>query len=265
MFAREAEKSVPMTALRFSLVLLAAFVLCGSSVAVAGSALMSTNGIYEFNAQKAGMLGHTVTTASLAQINSMTQEMLAAYDMVFVSPGFGSIGYDDLRSAVVDGGSLQLYVATGGTLVLNVAGNYGDQDDIAPGGVSFDREPMHNGEAITSWSHPYITGAGYGGHTLGTADFANWNETDQGQLTNLAPETTTILATLDGPSLVEYPHSDGIVLVSTLTVGWAEGGEARGTAQDNMINYAVAVPEPTSICLLIVGAAAILTRQRRLR
>jgi len=261
----EAEKSDSMTALRPSLVFLAASLLCGSGVVSAGSALMSTDGVYESNAQKAGVLGHTVTTASLAQINSMTQEMLAEYDMVFISPGFGSIGYDNLRSAVVDGGSLQLYVATGGTLVLNAAGNYGDQDDIAPDGISFDREPMHNSESIMSGSHPYITGVGYSGHTLGTADFANWYETDQGQLTNLAPGTTTILANLDGPSLVEYAHGNGTVLVSTLTVGWGEGGEARGTAQDNMINYAVAVPEPTSICLLALWAAAILTRQRRLR
>ncbi len=246
------------------LVVVVATATVGVRTASATQVLMSTDGYYTHNVQKAGALGHVVSTASLAQINVMTAEALADYDAVFVSPGFGTTGYANLRSAVVDGGSLQLYVATGGTLVLNVAGNFGYQDDIAPGGVDYVRQGLHDEEYFTRPDHRVLTGTGYDGETLMEPDFSAWGRTDHGIIANFAPDATVILSNTDGPVLIEYYVDLGNVLVSTLTVGWATGGEARGKAQDNMINYAVSViPEPATICLIGFGAAVVLRRKRR--
>lgn len=245
-------------------VIVVVVVTVGVGTASATQILMSTDGYYTNNVQKAGALGHVVSTASLDQINTMTAEALAVYDAVFVSPGFGTTGYANLRSAVVDGGSLQLYVATGGTLVLNVAGNFGYQDDIAPGGVDYARQGLHDEEFLTRPGHRMITGEGFGGETLVQSDFSDWGRTDHGILANFAADASVILSNTDGPVLIEYYVDLGNVLVSTLTVGWAIGGEARGKVQDNMIQYAVSeVPEPATICFIGLGAVAALRRKRR--
>jgi hypothetical protein len=239
----------------------------GAPIVRAEPVLMALDGQSAHNIEKAQALGHTVTMAWLSDIRNMTPEALASYDAVFVSPGFGNTGYDALRNSVRSGGSLQRYAAAGGTIVLNVAGNFGDQANIAPGGVDF-VVTIHNRETFASPSHRYLTGAtsehdDYDGHQLVPGDFNDWINTDHGYLTNLRGQTITILRNTNGSSMVEYGEGGGRVIVSTLTVGWAQFGESRGKAQDNMINYALEtpVPEPTTLVLFAAAAVAVLGRR----
>ncbi len=239
----------------------------GAGIARAEPVLMALDGQSSNNIESAEALGHTVGTAWLSDIANMTPEDLAPYDAVFVSPGFGNSGYSALRSAVRNGGSLQRYVAGGGTIVLNVAGNFGNQGNIAPGGVGF-FFGIHNQETFAGPLHRYLTGEmsqndDYEGAELVPSDFDDWLNTDHGHLTNLRGQTVTILRNVNGASLVEYGEGDGRVIVSTLTVGWAEFGESRGAPQSNLIDYALKtpVPEPTTLALFAVAAMAVFRRR----
>lgn len=252
---------------RFATYGLVSIALCGLGAASAEPVLMSMDGQSDSNIQKAESLGHSVTTAFLADINGMTPEALSAYRTIFVSPGFGTGGYNALRDGVRDGGALQRYVADGGTIVLNVAGNFGNQSDIAPGGVDFVRA-IHNSEMFASPNHRYLTGATsqndtYNGHELAPGDFDDWLNTDHGYLTDLRGGTVTILRNALGGSMIEYGEGAGRVIVSTLTVGWASFGESRGKAQDNMIEYSLKtpVPEPTALVLFATISVAVLRRR----
>ncbi len=247
--------------------LAAAFVALGAASASARPLLMSLDGYSDSNILRAVQLQHTVTGRSLAQINAMTQAQLSAYDTVFVSPDLTPMSYGALRSAVADGGSLQMYVASGGTLVVNVAGRVGSQNDIAPGGVDYVGGTHNNNASFVSAAHPLLTGLGYSGHSLNPSDFSMWLHTDHGHIdpASLSMERGVdspiqITANTLGPSVVEYAYGDGRVLVTTLTVGWAMGGEARGDVQDNLINYVV-VPEPASLAIL--AASTLLAFRRR--
>ena len=239
----------------------------GAGVARAEPVLMALDGQSSNNIERAEALGHTVSTAWLSDISDMTPEELASFDAVFVSPGFGNRGYDALRNAVRNGGSLQRYVANGGTIVLNVAGNFGDQGNIAPGGVDF-FFGIHNQETFASPTHRYLTGAtsqddDYDGAELAPGDFDDWLNTDHGYLTNLQGQTITILQNVNGASLIEYPEGEGRVIVSTLAVGWAQFGGSRGGPQRNLIDYALKtpVPEPTTLALFAVAALAVFRRR----
>jgi hypothetical protein len=229
--------------------------------------LMTLDGEADSNILRAVQLQHTVTGRTLAQINAMTQAQLSAYDTVFVSPDLSLMGYGALRSAVADGGSLQMYVATGGTLVVNVAGRVGSQHDIAPGGVDYVGGTHNNGASFVSAAHPLLTGAGYNGHSLNPSDFSMWLHTDHGYIdpSSLTMERGVaapieITENTFGPSVVEYAYGDGRVVLTTLTVGWAMGGQARGDVQDNLINYVV--PEPASLTILAISSMLVLRRRR---
>lgn len=240
-----------------------AMALCSSS-ALARPILMAFDGKSDSNALRAFQLGHTVTGSTLANMNTMTQQQLGQYQTIFVSPDLSLQSYGALRTAVADGGSLQHYVATGGTLVLNVAGRIGSQHDIAPGGVDYVGGIFANAETIGASTHPLITGVGYNGNLLSATDFAMWLHTDHGYIdpASLAALNApiSIVSNQSGPSVVEYQYGQGRVLITTLTVGWAMGGQARGDVQENVINYEVA-PEPASLALL--GIASLLVLRRR--
>ncbi len=240
----------------------ALFLFMASST-LAGNILLSTDGVYEDNAQTAGALGYTVSSASLSEIMNMSQATLSNYDAVLVSPGFGSTSYNNLRVAVAFNGSLQEFVSQGGRLVVSVAGNWGDQANIAPNGVDYMRNPLHNAETIQAPNHAYITGIGSSGHTLTESTFDNWYQTDHGYLTGLPFGTTTILQNADGASMIEYPVGEGSVVVTTLTIGWSVHENARGDAQENLIDYAMydPIPEPATLLLFGLGSAVLLRRR----
>lgn len=244
-----------------------------ASMMVVGSAwaspvLMSLDGESESNILRAVQLGHTVTGRDLEDISVMTQAQLGDYRAVFVNPDMNNKSYAFLRNAVADGGSLQQYVANGGILVVNAAGRVGSQQDIAPGGIDYDSMGIGNIVNIAEAAHPYVTGQGYGGFNLNDTDFQGWFYTHHGHVNadslrgkNPVVGDVDVLQNDLGPAFVEYEYGEGRVVVTTLTVGWAMGGEARGEAQDNLINY-VLVPEPASLAMLGLGALALIRRRR---
>ena len=237
----------------------------------AGLILMSSDGVSSFNIGRAGTLGHTVSSNSIAGIVGTPVSTLSGYDVVWINPGFTN--YGALRAGVGAGGNLNQYVLGGGVLVLNVAGNSGSQADIAPGGVDYSRATLHESETFTAPAHPYLTGVGYAGSPLATSDFVNWFYTDHGTLQNLVSGTTTVLSNAHGPSFVEYSFGNGTVILNTLTYGWGSNG-ARLQPLNNLINYSVfasqqnAVPEPSSLAIFGIGACVAgigMMRRRRTR
>ena len=108
---------------------------------------------------------------------------------------------------------------------------FGDQPSIAPDDVGFSPQRTHDSETIEAATHPYITGAGFGGEALGAADFEGWQQTDLGTLTNLPDGTTLVLTNGDGPSWVEYRHGDGRVIVTTLTYCTDVANQTRNRRQ----------------------------------
>lgn len=224
---------------------------CLAAPAYCGTFLMTNDlnsaiaGVVSNNNTTAANEGHAVTADSLANITAMSIGDLLAFDVVWINPPIlfsQQPYYDNISAAVTGGGSLEQYAAGGGVLVICVAGSTGNQTDIAPGGLdallTIDVFG-HEDETFTTPAHPYITGAGYGGNTLITADFHDWSFTDFGQLTNLPGGATTILSNTDGPSLIEYSWGCGQVIVNTLAYGWTGAGTPEsGPAAENLINYA---------------------------
>lgn len=247
---------------RMGLASLTAIVMlsAGAGTVHAALMLMSTDGAAFWNNPRATALGHTVTTNTLSGIVGTAVSTLSGFDVIWINPVLSSANYTTLQTGVANGGSLEQYVFGGGILVLNIAGNFGDKSDIAPGGVDLIRNPNHQSEIFTTPGHAYLTGNGFGGASLTTGDFLNWSYTDHGRLANLPPlDSTTILSNTDGVSLVEYQYGSGRVLLTTVTFGWA----GTGIAIDNWINYSafassqVAVPEPATILLLTSGLVAL--------
>ena len=159
------------------------------------------------------------------------------YQVVYVAPDLGAADYTLLQQMVAPGGFIEQFVSLGGVAVLNVAGSLGDQLNIAPDGVGFSSAAQHLSEQILTPLHPYITGAGFGGEVLGTGDFANWQPTDYGTLTGLPVNASVLLANNDGPSLVEYQHGDGRVIVSTLAYCWDGKPASQEAAARNLLRY----------------------------
>lgn len=226
---------------------------------------MVTDGQSAYNIAKAQALGHTVTTRTMSSTIATPVAQLLEFDAIFLSPGAPPATFDLLRFGVADGGRLQQYAFYGGTLALNVSCSQG-QTGIAPGGVSFScTSPGHNAEQLTTPTHPYLTGEGFGGQVLDASRFLNWNQTDHGYLVNVPGAATVILSNTDGPALIAYRVGvgdvRGRVLVSTLNYGWATGGDARGAPLENLLNYAL-VPEPATLLLLLLGGNMALRRRR---
>jgi hypothetical protein len=159
------------------------------------------------------------------------------YQVVYVAPDLADADYTLLRQMVAPGGVIEQFVSMGGVAVLNVAGSFGDQLDVAPDGVGFSSAAQHLSEQILTPLHPYITGAGFGGEVLGTSDFANWQPTDYGTLTDLPVNASVLLANNDGPSLAEYQYGDGRVIVSTLAYCWDGKPASQEAAARNLLRY----------------------------
>lgn len=238
----DAQKTFQWSCLLFvlltSLSYLASFALAGTFLMTNDSG-SSVSGV-SFNNTVANEY-HSVTADSLANIVAMSASNLSAYDVVWINPPIMGAGtyYDSLSAGISIGASLEQYAANGGTLVICVAGNEGSRNNIAPGGVDYDRTTTHNTETFTTPVHPYITGAGFGGATLVESEFNNWGATDHGWLTSLPTGVTTILSNTDGPSLVHYPWMCGHVIVTTLIYGWENApAPESGPAAQNLIHYA---------------------------
>ncbi|MEZ6132353.1 MAG: PEP-CTERM sorting domain-containing protein [Planctomycetaceae bacterium] len=203
--------------------------------------------------------------------------LLSDYDVVWVNPGLTSSNFTTLQGGVAALGSLEQYAFGGGVLVLNVASsptNLGLVSNVGPGGVDYNSGGIDNSETFASPSHPYLTGAGFGGASLIPGNFNNWSATDHGWFENLVSGTTTILQNTSSgtpPTFVEYGYGSGTVILNSLTFGYGSLG-ATADPLNNLINYSVfasqdaaSVPEPSTFAILCVGAGLTIVRCLRKR
>jgi hypothetical protein len=164
------------------------------------------------------------------------------YQVIYIAPGIGAADYGYLQQMVAPGGLIEQFVWLGGVAVINVAGLVGDEPYIAPSvdpfnPVSFSQQTQHDSENILATGHPYITGQGFGGSTLGAGDFASWGPTDLGTITNLPADATKVLSNTDGISWAEYQYGAGRVIVTTLTYCWDGKPNSQLAAAKNLLLY----------------------------
>jgi len=177
---------------------------------------------------------------SLAQlVNADPVERRALYKAIYIAPDLNTNDYINVRTMVATDGFLDRFVRLGGVAVIHLGSGSGDQENVAPGGVGFTAGAQHNSETIDAPDHPYFLGEGFGGRQLSTQDFSSWTPTDLGILTNLPENATVLLRNSNGPSLAEYLHGEGKVIVSTLSYCWTGRPNSNGPAATNLLQYAV--------------------------
>jgi hypothetical protein len=181
-----------------------------------------------------GLFGGEETFQTIA--NSDAAALRNLYKVIYVAPGLNSEDYGLLQQMVTLNGTIEQFVSSGGVAVINAAGTFSDQPNIAPDGVGFSAT-AHDSETIEATSHAYITGAGFGGDGLVTADFDDWNPTDLGTLTGLPEGATVVLTNGDGTSWAEYRHGAGRVIVTTLTYCTSSEPNSQGAATQNLLRY----------------------------
>ena len=164
--------------------------------------------------------------------------LFADFPVVYVAPGLGESDYGFLRVISSPGGFLETFVELGGVAVINMTGDGPFEDDLAPGNVGYRGTAIHNRERIGLATHPYLTGAGFGGAALTAADFDLWNTTDSGFLVNLPEGATIILRNTAGPSLAEYNYGAGRVIVSTINFCTTGSPLSQAQPLENLIRYA---------------------------
>ena len=173
------------------------------------------------------------------------------FKVIYVAPDMSENDYAALNRLVKQGGVIEQFVSMGGVAVINVAGGLGDQANMAPDGVGFTDGTTHQSEAIQLPQHPYFTGLGFGGEPVSAGDFNGWQPTDLGTLSGLPADATILLQNSAGPSLAEYQHGDGRVIVSTLSYCWIGKPNSDGVAARNLLRYSrsysgsAATPAPT--------------------
>jgi hypothetical protein len=165
---------------------------------------------------------------------------------IYVGPGLNEEDYALLRGLSATGGFIERFVAIGGLAVINVSGQpVMAQPNLAPRGVGFQPSGPHSSQVIVTPTpggpggfHPYLTGQGYGGETLGIPAFNGWGPTDRGHLTNLPADAVAVLRNSDGFSWIEYNHGAGRVIVTTLTYCTEGSASSQGPALRNLLKYA---------------------------
>ena len=202
--------------------------------AASGSLPQNQSGCAFDLAASLGLFGGEKTFQTIA--NSDAAALRNLYKVIYVAPGLNSEDYGFLQQMVTLNGTIEQFVSSGGVAVINAAGAFGNQPNIAPDGVGFSAT-AHDSETIEAATHPYITGAGFGGEALGDADFEGWQQTDLGTLTGWPGGATIVLTNGDGPSWVEYRHGDGRVIVTTLTYCTSSEPNSQGAAARNLLRY----------------------------
>ena len=180
-------------------------------------------------------LPHSYDTISETGFAVLSGDIMSDYAVIYFEPAWSN--YNNLRVNIQ---TLSEYVRDGGVVVINVAGNItSSHANIDPLGTDYDRSHTHNAEQILLPDHPYITGQGYSGSPLSSADFNGWNTTDHGWLTGYPNEAEAVLQNDHGISWIQYEHGQGTVIVTTLTYGWSSGAGAVGDALKNIIEYSL--------------------------
>jgi hypothetical protein len=203
--------------------------------------------------------GHTIIGDSLATLldpdrlynkdnDGMINDTIFDFDVFWVS---NNPDYNALRTGVADGGTLEQFVSQGGVIVIAAGVGSGLQADIAPGGVDYTRTTTQLSATINNPTHPYITGADFGGVTLTQIDFEGWGGTSFGILSDLIPGSTVLLGNdIAEPTWVTYSWGLGNVIVTSLTYGFNCDGSGttcadpdRDNALANLFNYAAFLSE----------------------
>ena len=171
------------------------------------------------------------------------EDLLRSFSVLFVAPGLSQQDYGFLRQIASPGGILDQFVWLGGLAVINVAGTTTMEQgltprDPGPGGITYRGAVSHNSETIALPAHPYITGAGYGGHNLTPTDFDAWNHTDRGFLEGVQAGGSIVLRNAAGPSWIEYNHGAGRVIVTTLDYCMPSTPASIGAPLANLLRYA---------------------------
>ena len=137
--------------------------------------------------------------------------LLSQFLTVYVPPGLSEDDYTTLNKLAAPNGFIEQFVALGGVAVINVAPDPAatatteTRTGIAPGFVGYQPPLTSMSETIAVASHPFITGEGFGGHTLSSSSFASWQPTDRGFLTDFQGlPSAVLLRNARGPSMIEY-------------------------------------------------------------
>ena len=172
------------------------------------------------------------------------------YLSLYVAPGLDDEGYGLLQElsappsdAHPDGGFIHRFVSLGGLAVINVAPaptatpSTPKRPNLAPRGVGYQPPLMTEGETINAPQHPLITGQGFGGVPLSGTSFSAWAPTDRGYLTDVPLDATVLLKNARGPTMIEYNHGAGKVIMTTLTFCTPSQPSSIGDALDNLLEY----------------------------
>lgn len=156
---------------------------------------------------------------------------------VYVAQDMSASEYVQLRTMAKPGGFMDVFAATGGVVVLNIAGRTGEQLEVAPGGVGFTPTTPREQQIIEMPDHPFFLGDGFAGRRLTTSDFDSWGSTSYGVLVGLPESATLLLSSVDGPTMAEYVHGEGRIIVSTLGFCWENHPRSDGPAMENLLRY----------------------------
>jgi hypothetical protein len=172
------------------------------------------------------------------RFNESAEQRHLQFLSTYVGPGLSAEDYAFLQGLSATGGFIERFVSLGGLAVINVAGEpQSAQANLAPRGVGFQPSGPHTFQTLLLPTHPYLTGQGFGGETLGIPAFNNWGPTDRGHLTNVPPGASVVLRNSDGPSWIEYNHGAGRVIVTTLTYCTDGQPLSQGAALRNLLKY----------------------------
>lgn len=193
------------------------------------------------------------STRSLLELDTIANpvSVRSLYLSVYISPGLSEADYARLTALSAGptqtrpaGGFLHRFTEIGGLAVINVAphptlpNSTAPRPGLAPRGVGFQPPLATDFATINLPSHIYFTGEGYGGLPLASADFMGWDPVSRGYLTNVPADATILLRNPSGPSMIEYPHGNGKVIVSTLTFCTAGVPESMAEPLSNLLEYA---------------------------
>jgi len=187
---------------------------------------------------RAAALGFSSATRSFA--NLVTDDPEAARNLrkvVWVAEDMSAGEYGQLRTMVKPGGFIESFTASGGVVVLHIAGRVGEQLEVAPGGVGFTPLTARDSQIIEQPDHPFFLGDGFAGHRLTASDFASWGATSLGVLVGLPESANLLLSSADGPTMAEYVYGEGRVIVSTLGICWDGHPLSDGPAMENLLRY----------------------------
>ncbi len=155
------------------------------------------------------------------------------YDLVIIASNQSTTFYTNLANEMDD---LEAYVDGGGWLEFHGAHNAGaNQWELWDGTTYITGNVPEN--VVVDEDHPI---------TQGLDETLTGNSASHGKIVDEPDDCNVIIETSDGyPSLIEYTHGLGTVILSTMTMEWLWANQANytgGPVLGNTLNYAVHHP-----------------------